>query len=85
MVGELGIDAFRVKLVDFVLAALLAALSGWLYAHMSRFVSPAPSTSDVGIDYLLMAVIGGMGHLLGAIVGAASSRCSRTVSRTFCR
>jgi branched-chain amino acid transport system permease protein len=71
MVESLGINPFRVRLVTFVLAALLSALSGWLYAHMSRFVSPAPFDVTVGVLYLLMAMIGGMGHLAGAVVGAA--------------
>ncbi|MBV8654036.1 MAG: branched-chain amino acid ABC transporter ATP-binding protein/permease, partial [Alphaproteobacteria bacterium] len=71
MVESLAIDPFRIKLVTFVIAALLAALSGWLYAHMSRFVSPAPFDVNVGILYLLMAMVGGMGHLLGAVLGAA--------------
>src|SRR5262245_34267187 len=68
---SLGIDPFRIKLVTFVIAALLSALSGWLYAHMSRFVSPAPFDVNVGILYLLMAMVGGMAHLSGAVVGAA--------------
>ena len=38
---------------------------------MSRFVSPAPFDVNVGILYLLMAMVGGMAHLSGAIVGAA--------------
>ncbi|MFO1086999.1 MAG: branched-chain amino acid ABC transporter ATP-binding protein/permease [Reyranellaceae bacterium] len=71
MVESLGIDPFRIKIVTFVLAALLSALSGWLYAHMSRFVSPAPFDVNVGILYLLMAMVGGMGHLSGAVLGAA--------------
>ena len=68
---SLGIDPFRVKLVTFVVAALVSALSGWLYAHMTRFVSPSPFDVEEGIFYLLMAMVGGMGHLLGAVVGAA--------------
>jgi branched-chain amino acid transport system permease protein len=71
MTESLGIDPFRVKLVTFIIAALLSALSGWLYAHMSRFVSPAPFDVNVGILYLLMAMVGGMAHLAGAVVGAA--------------
>src|SRR5260370_10089481 len=71
MAESLGIDPFRIKLVTFVIAALLSALSGWLYAHMSRFVSPAPFDVNVGILYLLMAMVGGMAHLSGAVVGAA--------------
>src|SRR5262249_22912703 len=71
MTESLGIDPFRIKLVTFVIAALLSALSGWLYAHMSRFVSPAPFDVTVGILYLLMAMVGGMAYLSGAVVGAA--------------
>ncbi|MGH6989217.1 MAG: ATP-binding cassette domain-containing protein, partial [Stellaceae bacterium] len=68
---SLGIDPFRVRLVTFILAALLSALSGWLFAHMSRLVSPSPFDVTHGILYLLMAMVGGMGHLSGAVVGAA--------------
>jgi len=71
LVESLGIDAFRVKLAIFVLAALLAALSGWLEAHMTRFVSPASFDATAGIFYLLMAMVGGIGALGGAVVGAA--------------
>jgi branched-chain amino acid transport system permease protein len=71
MTESLGIDPFRIKLATFVIAALLSAVSGWLYAHMSRFVSPAPFDVNVGILYLFMAMVGGMAHLSGAVVGAA--------------
>ena len=70
MVESLGISVFRIRLITFVLAALLAGLSGWLYAHMSRFVSPTPFDLRMGIQYLFMAILGGSGHILGAIVGA---------------
>ena len=36
------IDSFRMRLAVFVLAGLLAGLSGWLFAHMQRFVNPTP-------------------------------------------
>jgi branched-chain amino acid transport system ATP-binding protein/branched-chain amino acid transport system permease protein len=70
MVESLGIDPFRTRLATFVVAALLSALSGWLYAHMSRFVSPAPFDVNISILYLLMAMVGGMGNPLGAVAGA---------------
>jgi len=69
---SLGIDMFRVRLVVFVIAASLAGLAGWLFAHMQRFVSPAPFDLKAGIEYLLMAVLGGSGHIAGALIGAAS-------------
>jgi ABC-type branched-subunit amino acid transport system ATPase component/ABC-type branched-subunit amino acid transport system permease subunit len=71
MVESLGISVFRIRLVTFVIAAMLAGLSGWLYAHMERFVSPAPFDVRMGIEYLFMAILGGSGHILGAVVGAA--------------
>ena len=70
MIESLGVDAFRTRLIVFVIAALLAGLSGWLYAHMSRYVSPTPFDVRMGIEYLFMTVIGGSGQILGAAVGA---------------
>ncbi len=71
MVESLGISVFRIRLIIFVIAAVLAGLSGWLYAHMSRYVSPAPFDLRMGIQYLFMAILGGSGQILGAVVGAA--------------
>jgi ABC-type branched-subunit amino acid transport system ATPase component/ABC-type branched-subunit amino acid transport system permease subunit len=71
MAESLGINVFRIRLITFFIAALLAAISGWLYAHMSHFVSPAPFDVRAGIDYLFMAILGGSAHILGAVVGAA--------------
>ncbi|MCC8980029.1 ABC transporter permease subunit [Bradyrhizobium acaciae] len=71
LVESLGINAFRIKLATFVIAAFLAALSGWLYAHMSRFISPGPFDASMGIEYLMMTMVGGAGSLLGGVVGAA--------------
>jgi branched-chain amino acid transport system permease protein len=71
LVESLGISAFRVKLVTFIIAAVLAALAGWLYAHMNHFVSPTPFDITASIEFLMMAMVGGARHLVGAIVGAA--------------
>jgi branched-chain amino acid transport system permease protein len=71
MVESLGISVFRIRLIIFLIAALLAGLSGWLYAHMSRYVSAAPFDLRMGIQYLFMAILGGSGQILGAVVGAA--------------
>ena len=71
LLASVGADAFRVRLTLFILAALLAGLAGWLYAHMNRFVSPSPFGLGASIEYLLMAVGGGLGQLSGALVGSA--------------
>ena len=70
MAESMGVDTARYRLKVFVLAALLAAVSGWLYAHLQRFVNPTPFNLNVGIEYLFMAVLGGAGHLWGAVLGA---------------
>jgi branched-chain amino acid transport system permease protein len=71
LVESCGVNEYRIKIVTFCLAALLAALSGWFYAHMIRFVSPSAFDVKQSIDYILMAVVGGMQYLLGSIVGAS--------------
>jgi ABC-type branched-subunit amino acid transport system ATPase component/ABC-type branched-subunit amino acid transport system permease subunit len=72
MIESLAIDFFRMRLAVFVLAGMLAGLSGWLYAHMQRYVSPAPFDIRPSIELLLMALVGGAGHIAGAVVGAAA-------------
>ena len=71
MAESMGVNTARYRVKLFVLAALLATLSGWLYAHMQRFVSTAPFNLNIGIEYLFMAVVGGAGHLWGAVLGAS--------------
>ncbi|MFO1310545.1 MAG: branched-chain amino acid ABC transporter ATP-binding protein/permease [Burkholderiales bacterium] len=71
MVEAFGVDAARLKIVVFVYAALLACVSGWLYAHLQRFVNPTPFGINQGIEYLFMAVVGGAGSVWGAVLGAS--------------
>jgi ABC-type branched-subunit amino acid transport system ATPase component/ABC-type branched-subunit amino acid transport system permease subunit len=70
MAEAFGVDAGRLKIIIFVYAALLACVSGWLYAHLQRFVNPTPFGINQGIEYLFMAVVGGAGSVWGAVVGA---------------
>jgi branched-chain amino acid transport system permease protein len=70
MAEAMGVDTARARMVVFVIAALQAGASGWLYAHFQRFVNPTPFSLHAGIAYLFMAVVGGIGHVWGAILGA---------------
>jgi branched-chain amino acid transport system permease protein len=69
--ASFGVDLPRARLLAFAYAAVLAGLAGWLYAHMQRSVNPTPFGLNGGIEYLLMAVVGGAGALPGALLGAA--------------
>ena len=70
MAEAFGVNTWRLKIVVFVYAALLACISGWLYAHLQRFVNPTPFGLNQGIEYLFMAVVGGAGSVWGAVIGA---------------
>jgi len=66
-----GVETARAKLLVFIYAAVLAGLSGWLYAHFQRAVNPTPFGLGASIEYLFVAVVGGAGHVWGAVLGAA--------------
>jgi len=71
MPEAMGASTFGHKVVMFVIAALLASVSGWLFAHMQRSVNPSPFGIKFGIEYLFMAVLGGVGSVWGAFAGSA--------------
>ena len=71
MPEAMGIHTAQYKMLIFFLSALMACLSGWLYAHLQRSVSATPFGLNMGIEYMFMAVVGGIGHVWGAILGAA--------------
>jgi len=71
MAEAFGINTGWLRVVIFVYAAVLAALSGFLYAHLQRSVNPTPFGLDHGIEYLFMAVVGGVSQVWGALLGAA--------------
>ncbi|HEY8554654.1 MAG TPA: branched-chain amino acid ABC transporter ATP-binding protein/permease [Burkholderiales bacterium] len=70
MAESCGVATERFRILIFVYAAVLAGLSGWLYAHLQRAVNPTPFGIGQGIEYLFMAVIGGAGYVWGALLGA---------------
>jgi len=70
-----GVETARAKLLVFIYAAVLAGLSGWLYAHFPARGEPTPFGLGASIEYLFVAVVGGAGHVLGRVLGAPSSSC----------
>ncbi|WOE32610.1 MULTISPECIES: branched-chain amino acid ABC transporter ATP-binding protein/permease [unclassified Acinetobacter] len=70
MAESMGVNTFRSKLIVFLIASIFASISGWLYAHTQTFINPTPFGLQMGIDYLFMALLGGVGNVWGAILGA---------------
>ena len=68
---SMGIHLARYKTTSFALSAALAGIGGALYAHKLAFISPDQFNIVQSIDLLLMVVIGGLGSVHGAFLGAA--------------
>lgn len=67
---SMGVNLARYKTMSFALSAGITGLAGALYAHQIRFISPEQFTIFLSIEFLMMIVIGGMGSLHGAVLGA---------------
>lgn len=67
---SMGIHLAYYKTLSFALSAALAGIGGALYAHQIRFLSPDQFSIIQSIDLLLMVVIGGIGSIHGAFLGA---------------
>jgi branched-chain amino acid transport system permease protein len=68
--AALGINLARYKLLAFMVSSSLAALSGSLLAYYSNVVTVEKYTLDLAVVYVAMIIVGGMGSVLGAVLGA---------------
>ena len=67
---SMGIHLARYKTLSFAISAALAGVGGALYAHKLKFISPDQFGILQSVDLLLMVVIGGLGSVHGAFLGA---------------
>jgi len=67
---SMGIHLARYKTLSFAISAALAGVAGALYVHKLQFISPDQFNILQSIDLLLMIVIGGLGSVHGAFLGA---------------
>jgi branched-chain amino acid transport system permease protein len=68
----IGFPTYRYRLTCFVIAGVLCGLSGILLANHTDFVSPAMMHWTRSGDLIVMAVLGGMGSVLGPVIGAVA-------------
>jgi branched-chain amino acid transport system permease protein len=66
----LGISIARYKLLAFVISSAITAVAGALFAYYRGFVSVEAFSLYLAIQYVAMVIVGGMGSLLGALLGA---------------
>lgn len=67
-----GVDVARMKLQAFVISAVYASVSGSLLALQNKFITPDVAGFMHSIEMVTMAVLGGVGSVLGAIFGAGA-------------
>ena len=66
----IGFAPFRYQLTAYVIAGMIAGVAGFLLANQSDFVSPAYATWQRSGELIFVIVLGGLGSLHGAIIGA---------------
>jgi len=68
--SSVGVDVAHYKSVVFVISVVIATLAGSLYAFFSGFISPQEASFNHSIELVVMVVLGGMGRIYGAVIGA---------------
>jgi branched-chain amino acid transport system permease protein len=68
--GTSGVHVPRLKIIAFILSAIVAGFAGSLYAHLVTFISPDVFVFDVTAQLLSMVLIGGIGTTGGPVLGA---------------
>lgn len=65
---SMGINAFKYKMMAFIIGAFFAGLAGGLYSHYMGYIQPVSFDFNKSIDYLTFVVFGGMGSLSGSVI-----------------
>jgi branched-chain amino acid transport system permease protein len=67
----MGINTTRYKIQSFALGTFLAGVGGGLYAHFLGYINPSDFGFLKSVDILSMVVLGGLGSIPGAVIGAS--------------
>ncbi len=80
---SVGVDVPSFKVYAFLIATFFAGISGGLYAHYLRYISPDLSTLSESIYILSMDIIGGFGTIVGPVMGAAVLSLLQELLRSY--
>jgi branched-chain amino acid transport system permease protein len=66
----MGVDTTRFKVTSFVISSMFAGVAGALFGHFTMYLHPNTFTFIKSFEIIIMIVIGGLGSIEGAILGA---------------
>lgn len=73
--AAVGIRPFNIRLVAFMLSAMITGLAGALYADLNRFASPSMLSWQMSGELIVLIILGGKGRLFGPVAGAMIFVC----------
>jgi branched-chain amino acid transport system permease protein len=68
--ASVGVPVGRYKLAVFALSAAFAGLAGGIYAFYMGYLAPGSFPVLLSVEYVVMAVVGGLGRISGAVLGS---------------
>jgi branched-chain amino acid transport system permease protein len=66
----MGVDTTRFKVLSFVISSMFAGIAGALFGHFTQYLHPNSFTFQTSFFVIIMIVIGGLGSIEGAVLGA---------------
>ncbi|MDQ2703960.1 MAG: branched-chain amino acid ABC transporter permease [Pseudomonadota bacterium] len=69
-VAAIGIRPYHVRLLAFVVSAVVTGIAGALFADLNRFVSPSMMSWQMSGELIVLIILGGTGRLFGPVAGA---------------
>jgi branched-chain amino acid transport system permease protein len=79
----MGVDTTRFKVLSFVISSMFAGIAGGLFGHFQMFLHPNSFLFTTSFYIIIMIVVGGLGSIEGAILGAILVTVTLEVFRSF--
>ena len=79
----MGVDTTRFKVLSFVVSSMFAGIAGALFAHFTMFLHPNSFLFTTSFYLIIMIVVGGLGSIEGAVLGAVLVTVALEVFRQF--
>jgi branched-chain amino acid transport system permease protein len=79
----MGVDTTRFKVLSFVISSIFAGVAGALFGHFTQYLHPNSFTFQTSFFVIIMIVIGGLGSIEGAVLGAVVFTVALEMFRGF--